>query len=493
MVTDEQVNLMRRKRMDGKSQETAAAAAGMSVRTARRWQAGLLPSVRKGARDWRTRKDPLAAVWEKEVVPLLEADVAGELEATTILEELESRRPGVVGPGQLRTLQRRLRDWRALYGPGREVIFPQEHPPGREAAVDFTHATSLGVTIGGEELAHLLFGLRLSYSGWTFVQVAFGETFEALVRGLQDGLWSLGGMPEVVRHDNLSAATHELQRSGGRALTARFGAVLEHYGLRSTRIRPGEAHENGVAEKGHDLVKRALAQALVLRGSRDFESLASYQTWAREVVERRLNRPAAERLAVERSHLRPLPSCRVPDYTLHQPTVRRWSTILVGKRSYSVPSRLIGHRLEVRQYPDVLEVSYQGRPVETIPRLHGAGEVRIDYRHIIWSLVRKPGAFRRYRFREELFPSLTFRRAYDALVGWRGERADVEYVRVLHLAASTLESQVEQALEELLGTGEPFDYAALKHKASPEPIVVPELTLPAPDLTAYDRMIAGAR
>lgn len=489
MVTDEQVKLLRRKRMEGKTQEAAAAAAGMSARSARSWERGSLPSERRSSRSWRTRPDPLAGLWDQEVVPLLEADKDGVLEATTLLEELEERKPGSISGRQLRTLQRRIRDWRALHGPDKEVYFPQDHPPGREAAVDFTHATALGVTIAGEPLRHLLFTLKLSFSGWTWVSVAFGETFEALVRGVQDALWALGGVVEILRHDNLSAATHELKRSGGRALTTRFRAVLEHYEMCSTRIRVGQSHENGVAEKAHDLVKRALAQALVLRGSRDFSSLEVYVTWVREVVERRLNRSIADKLVTERQHLRPLPSCRVPDYTLHHPTVRRWSTIRVGGRTYSVPSRLIGHRVEVRQHPEVLEVSYRGQAVETMPRLHGERDVRIDYRHVIWSLIRKPGAFRRYRYREELFPTLTFRQTYDALTQWRGERAHVEYVRILHLAASTLESQVERVLTELLETGERFDYARVRQLASPAPIPVPSLTLPPPDLSAYDRLL----
>src|SRR5690606_22663023 len=109
-------------------------------------------------------------------------------------------------PGQLRTLQRRMREWRALHGPAREVYFEQVHPPGREAQFDFTHATALGVTIAGEVFAHLFFELVLSYSGWRFVALAFGETFEAMVAGLQDAFWELGGVVAVVRHDNLSAA-----------------------------------------------------------------------------------------------------------------------------------------------------------------------------------------------------------------------------------------------------------------------------------------------
>ncbi len=492
MVTDEQVKLLRRKQMDYKTQEQTAAASGMCVKTARRWSSGPLPSERSRERHWRTREDPFDGVWESDVEPLLRSDEKGELEAKTVLWELEARYPERFSERQLRTLQRRMRDWRAVHGPEREVMFPQDHPPGREAAVDFTHATKLGVRIAGEPLGHLLFVLRLSFSSWTWVQVAYGETFEALVSGVQGALWSLGGVPEVLRHDNLSAATHELRKSGGRALTTRFRGVLDHYGLRSTRIRPGESHENGVVEKGNHLVKGALLQALIVRGDRDFESVEVYESWVRGVIDAAINRKHEAALTEERGHLRPLPEHAVPSYTTHHPKVKRWSTIMVAKRTYSLPSRLIGHTVEVRLHAHQVEVRYRGRLLETVPRLLGAHTARIDYRHVIGSLIRKPGAFARYRFREELFPTLVFRRAYDALRGWRGERADIEYVRILHLAATTFEHYVACALDLLLEAGEPFDYAEVKAIAAPEPVTVPEISIPSPDLGAYDAMLGAA-
>jgi len=478
--------------MKGKTQEAAAAAAGMSERSARKWEQGPLPSEAGQPRWWRTRPDPYAEVWEPDVVPLLLADRKGELQVKTIFEELEARYPGRFKPGQRRTLERRVRDWRAVSGPEKEVFFAQEHPPGREGVFDFTRTTKLEVRIAGELLVHLLFVFKLSCSGWTWTQVAFGETYEAMVEGLQGALWALCGVPEIVRHDNLSAATHELKRSAGRSLTRRFKGVLDHYRLESTRIRPGEAHENGVAEKGNDLVKQALTQALVLRDSRDFASVAQYQAFVNEVIERAINRPLAAALAEEKPCLQALPSARVPSYTTSRPKVRRWSTVRLGNRAYSVPSRLIGHQVEVRQYANHLEVYYRGRRVETMPRLRGDQVVRIDYRHVIWSLVRKPGAFARYCFREELFPSLVFRRAYDALRTWRGERADVEYVRILHLAASTFEADVEQALSLLLEAGERFDYVAVQELAKPEPVTVPTVHIPEPDLSVYDARYLGA-
>jgi len=491
MVTDGQVRLLRRKLMEGKTQQVAAAAAGMSERTAREWQSGVFPSQTKQPRGWRTRPDPFAGVWDSDVVPVLARDTAGVVQATTILEILQGLHPGRFEPGQVRSLQRRVHEWRALYGPEKEVFFPQEHVPGREAAVDFTNATELGVTIRGTPLVHLLFQLVLSFSGWTWVQVAFGETFEALVQGIQQAFWALGGVTEIVRSDNLSAATHELRETAGRTLTARFQAVLDHYDLKSTRIQPGESHENGVVEQRHRRTKRAIAEALVIRGSSDFPSVGSYEAFVREVVARSLNEQVGARLATERERLKPLPAAMVPNYTPYTSTVRRWSTIRVAGRTYSVPSRLIGEEVEARQHPDLVEVFYRGRLVETMPRLRGEREARIDYRHVIWSLVRKPGAFARYRYREELFPSLLFRRAYDALKASRGDRADIEYVRILHLAASTMEATVEAALDQLLATGGPLDYAAVRAIASPAQPAVPVVAIPPPDLAAYDGLLAG--
>jgi len=494
MVTDSQVRLLRRKLMQGKRQIAAAAYADMSERTARNWKDGPLPSATKAPRDWRTRPDPFGEVWESELVPLLVKDEERILEARTLLAELEKKHTGHFSEGQIRTLQRRVRDWRALHGPERAVMFPQEHVPGRECALDFTRGKELGVTIRGELFDHLLFELVLSFSGWTWACLAFSETFEALSMGLQGALWELGGCPEVARSDNLSAATHELKLTGGRTLTRRYRDLLEHYAMRSSRIRPGESHENGVVEQKHYRTKSALAQALVIRGSKDFASVEEYEAFVRKVVAAS-NRSRGPKLALDREKLLPLPSSAVPFHTTFHPHVTCWSTVRVGGRIYSVPSRLIGHDVEVRQQPDTVEVFYTGKLVETMPRIRGDKPARIDYRHVIWSLVRKPGAFARYRYREELFPSLTFRRAYDALCERPTGRADIEYVRILHLAASTMESVVETSLATLLASGGEFDYVRVKQLAAPEPRTVPCVSIPKVDLTLYDRMLgetAGA-
>jgi hypothetical protein len=492
MVKDAQVGVLRRRRMEGKTQEGSAAAAAMSVRSARKWEHGAYPSQRRKPHTWRTRPDPFGEIFESEVVPLLAADEKRVLEARTILGELARRHPDCFSARQLRTLQRRIRQWRALNGPDKEVFFPQEHPPGREAAYDFTNCDELGITICGVRFDHLLFELALGFSGWRWPTVALSESYEALLLGVQEALWQLGGVVEVLRSDNLSAATHELPLSGGRALTRRYQGLLNHYGLTSTRISPSKAHENGVVEQAHRRTKSILAQMLVLRGRRDFASVEEYQRWVREMIDREHNALLGEKFVEERRHLRPLPVVALPGYTPFTVKVRRWSTIRVVNHTYSVPARLIGERVRVHLHHDHLEVYYAGKLVELLPRVRGQRMARIDYHHVIWSLVKKPGAFARYRWREELFPSLIFRRAYDALRGSHSERADTEYVRILYLAAVSGEQLVERTLGELLDGGERFDADRVRHTVRPERPIVPTVTIGAPDLKVYDALLAEA-
>ncbi len=496
MITDQQVNVLRRRLRRGCSQEAAAAAAGMSVRSAGKWTKGTLPSGKPARRYWRSRPDPFEQVWESKIVPLLELDTKRRLEATTILEHLQSKDPDLYDDAKLRTLQRRVRDWRAVQGPPKEVFFEQVHELGREAAGDFTHCADLGVTISSEPFDHLLFDLVLSASSRTGTMIAYSESYEALAAGLERALGLIGGVAKVLRLDNLSAATHDLRKQRGRAINERFKGVLEHFGMELSLITPCRPHENGVVEKRNHRLKRVLEQALILRGSRDFRVITEYEAFVDEVVERRLNRPNQAKFEAERPHLRPLPMAPLVCYTTWQVKVRKWSTIRVNAKAYSVPSRLIGHTVTVHQHHDHLEVYYAGRLVESLPRAHGKDAQVIEYRHVIDSLVRKPGAFRRYRYREELFPTLVFRRAYDRLLELHGDRADVEYVRILHLAARTMESKVAKALGDLLTGQESFDYKIVQGHVEPPAISVPVIKIPAPNPAAYDcllRVSVGAR
>ncbi len=489
MTTDQQVRLLMSLIKRGLPLSTAAAKAGLSEPTARKYRrAGKLPSQMRVAHTWRTRADPFAEVW-CEVEALLKRDDG--LQAKTVFEELVRRYPGRFESGQLRTLQRRFRDWRALHGEDREVYFAQRHRPGEQSQSDFTDMRRLGVTIDGEPFAHLLYHLVLTYSNWESVSLCYSETFEALSEGLQGALWRLGGVPEEHRTDNLSAATHELKRSRGRGFTERYRELLEHYGLRPSKSSPGRAHENGDIESSHGGLKNALDQRLRLRSSRDFSCVEGYWAFIEALVDER-NVAREPRLAEERALLRPLPLRPLPAYRDAEVRVKRWGTIRVAGKPYSLPSRLIGHRVQVRLYANYLEVRYRGEVVARPERVRGESLKGIDYRHLVHSLVKKPGAFRRYVYREALFPTLTFRRAYDALAERSEKWADLEYVRILYLAATTMQCEVETALAALLDASAVPEYEVVKARVQPAaPRSAPEVHVAMPDLRVYDALLAG--
>ncbi len=468
----------------------AAVKAGMSEPTARKYaRSGLMPSAVKVPHTWRRRPDPYVEVWP-EIEALLEKD--GALQAKTIFAALNERYPGRFAAGQLRTLQRRVQTWRAQCGPPQEVFFPQVHRPGEQGQSDFTDMGELAVTIAREPFAHLLYHFVLTYSNWEYAAICPSESFESLSAGLQGALWRLGGVPEEHRTDNLSAATHELPESRGRDFTRRYQQLLDHYGMRGSRNFPGNAPENGDVESSHGHLKTAIDQRLRLRGSRDFPSRAAYAAFIEECVAAR-NATRTERLTEERAHLRPLPEGALPAYRELYARVSRNSVIRLGARRYMVPSRLIGRRLTARVHADIVELYHQGTQVAVLERLVGAERERIDYRHIIDSLVRKPGAFCRYAYREALYPTIEFRRAYDALVAEDDARADLEYVRILHLAARDGQGRVEAALAGLRAEGIVPRYEGVRERVRGARTAtgVPEVRIPAPDLSGYDRLLGS--
>jgi transposase len=473
----------------GKSEplSTAALRSGMSENTARRHRVGALPRQRKSRRQYRTRPDPFAQVWP-EIEAMLEQ--APGLEAVTIFEALRGRPELSFSDGQLRTLQRRIRRWRASQGPEREVMFAQEHRPGEYAQSDFTSMTELGICLGGEPFDHLVFHFVLPYSNWETGGICFSESFEALIGGFQAAVWELGKVPKLHRTDNLSAATHELG-DGARTFNERYLGALAHYRVEPDCNTPGRGHENGDVEQAHHRFKRAAEQALLLRGSREFSSRAEYEVFLREILAGR-NRGRTDKLREELERMRDLPLSRLDDFRRERVRVSVFSTPRVANNVYSVASRLIGEWVDVRLYAERIEVYFADERVAEMERLRGRGHAAIDYRHLIWSLIRKPGAFARYRYREALFPSLTFRQTYDALETRHGARADVEYVRILHLAASTGESAVEAVLAVLLEGGELQDFAQVRMALRPVRLELPICQIDPPDLRVYDECIAAA-
>jgi hypothetical protein len=330
----------------------------------------------------------------------------------------------------------------------------------------------LGITIGGERFDHLVYHFMLPYSRWETGMVCFSESFETLIAGFQRAVCELGRVPHKHRTDNLTAATHDL-KEGGRAFNERYLGAMAHYGVEADRNTPGRAHENGSVEQAHYRFKSAVEQALLVRGTREFADRANYEVFLREIMAGRNKRRSA--LDDDLRGMRELPPMRIEDFRRERVMVTRFSTIRAAENTYSVNSRLIGESVDLRLYAETIEVWYGEQRAATMERQRGRGNVSIDYRHVIWSLVRKPGAFARYRYREALFPTLTFRRAYDALAQRLGSRADLEYVRILHLAASTSETAVETTLEELLDRAELRDYAQVRAAAVRCPAVCAEL------------------
>lgn len=488
MKKDAEVQLYMRERRKGTTQEVAAARTGMSVKTARRYERlGKLPSQLKAPRTWRTRENPFEAVWPW-VVEQLERDPA--LQGATLFAELCQRHPSTYRSTQVRTLQRHIAHWRAQHGPEREVIFEQVHVPGERAQSDFTHMSDLEVTIQGQPFPHLVYHLVLTYSNVEAVQICFGETFEALAEGIEQALWHIGGVPAQHRTDHLSAAIRHLPTEEQETFSERYLALMRHYGMQPTWNNAGVAHENGDVEQAHYRFKEAVDQALRVRGSRDFASRAAYERFVQDLVRNR-NLTRAAHWQEERAALRPLPRLPLAPCREARVAVSRFSTIRVLGRTYSVPSRLIGTEVLVRVRAEQVEVFVGTSQVLTLPRVQGAQTHAINYRHVIWSLVRKPGAFAHYRYREELFPSLTFRRTYDALRTLVPLQADRQYVRLVHLAATTSEAEVETALALLLETGQAPTFDAVRDLVRlPQ---VPTLGQVHVDFQPYDQLLPSRR
>lgn len=489
MKTDSEVHLMLRERKNGKTLEQAAARAGMSVPTARKYlRAAKLPSALKSPRTYLTHPNPFDTDW-----PWVEAQLRRDpaLQAKTLFTVLCEDHPDRYSAGQLRTFQRHVAKWRALHGPERDIIFEQVHLPGRLAQSDFTHMDDLGVTLAGSPFPHLLFHLVLTYSNVEAATICFSESFESLAEGLESCLWQIGGVPQQHRTDNLSAAVQTIAADGQRTWTDRYSALMQHYGLTPSTNTPGEAHENGDVEQAHFRFKEAVDQALRVRGSRDFVDRAAYTNWLQELVRKR-NATRQARWSDDLAALRPLPKTPLhPCRELHL-VVSRFSTIRVLHNTYSVPSRLIGTTLTVRVRAEVLELYVGTSCALTLPRLSGRFQARIDYHHLIFSLVRKPGAFAQYRYRDELFPSLSFRTLYDTLVERQPSRADREYLRILHLAASTSEADVEAALLLLRESRSTLTFNAVRElvhsSVSPQ---LPPLSRPQLDFQIYDALLSA--
>ena len=487
MVKDGQVRILMELINREQRLSTAAAKAGMSEKTARKYRdLGELPSQCKAVHDWKTHEDAFEGAWPW-VQEFLQYNRG--LEAKTLFEALQREHAGRYQDGQLRTFQRRVKQWRALHGPWNEVFFPQVYRPGQWCASDFTRMKSLGVTIQGVPFDHMLYHFVLCWSNWETGTVCFSESYESLSAGLQNALWRLGGVPRDHRTDNLTSA---VKRVGcPEVFTENYRGLAHHYGFESHKTQPRCPHENGDIEKRHDRLKKAVDQALILRGSRDFDSRQEYEAFLEKLFDQ-LNAGRQERLAEELKVLRRLPARRHQDFTEVACRVGPFSTIRVLKKTYSLHSRLIGEQVKARIYAEHIEVWYAQRRIEVLLRLRGEKGHFINYRHVIDSLVRKPGAFENYRYKEDLFPSSQFRIAYDLLRAEHGPRqGNKQYLGILALAAEESETLVNEILRFLISQGDPIDLPTVKTmiQARLRPPAITEIEVEPVDLTIYDQLL----
>jgi hypothetical protein len=492
LVTDQQVRRLFALVKRENNQEIAAAKAGMDRKTARKYlRARRLPSELRQAPRWRTRTDAFAGVWE-ELGELLKINPG--LEAKTLFDYLQRQHPGRFQDGQLRTLQRRVKVWRATEGPPKEVFFAQQHHPGRLSASDFVHMTDLEVTIQNQSFPHMLYHFVLTYSNWETGTVCFSESFESLCEGFQNAIWELGKVPRRHRTDRMSTAVNNV--SNPVEFTDRYEALLRYYDVVGEKIQTGEAHENGDVEQRHHRLKRAMEQELLLRGSRDFAGAADYGQFLKDLF-RRLNAGRQQRLVEEMEAMKELPERRLESYKRERVKVDSGSLIYADRNVYSVPSRLIGEQVEARLYMDRVEIWYGQRKLEEMPRLRGRQKHRVDYRHIIDWLLRKPGALENYRYRHELFPTSRFRLLFDWLQDHlSGREASRQYLQILELAAKGSEAKVDESLQALLakaeGSGTMITVEAVQEAVAESRTAGKEVEVAMVDLRLFDQLCEAA-
>jgi len=489
-ITTQQVKLYMSYRKKH-TQVAASAKAGISERSARRIENGVHNSQRQ-PRQYRTRKDPLDGLFEKHLVPLLKENPA--LQPITLLDVLDEKTPNTFDHSHLRTLQRRVKRWRAKEGPEQEVIFLQQHTPGDMGISDYTWMNTLNITIAGDEFKHKLYHYRLVYSGWTYVQVTLGgESFESLSAGLQNAFWRSGGVPATHRTDSLSAAFNN--HSQETLLTERYTKLCKHYGVKATRNNKGVAHENGAIESANGHLKRKVDQQLMLRGSRDFTCLTEYEKFINLIVAK-INRQCKTRFDEEKAHLQALPNRRSNDFSELHVKVTSSSTISVKRVTYTVPSRLIGSALLVHIYDDRLALFYGHELTLTLPRLYAQGSIRgrqIDYRHVIHSLAKKPNAFRNSLLRDDLIPHGDFSLIWQQLTKDGLSDTDCRYmVDLLMLAANY---DCEQALGRYVLTaleaGNRVSAKQCRALFGPDKIEIPMVTSQQHSLNSYDCLMGG--
>jgi len=440
-----QARLYMKLRNDKKlTQETAAAKVDISTRSGRTIEHGKhhTSTQTNKIRQYKTRKSPIDDVWVTDLEPMLREHP--DLQPKTLLLYLQRKyinqdgRPLYTNSVE-RTLQRKVANWLALNGKPKEIMFPQVHIPGEQGLSDFSHFNNAVITIKGITFKHMLYHFRLVYSKWSFIKIIqSGESMQALSEGLQSALFCLGGAPKEHRTDSLSAAFKNLSKEVKEDLTTRYVELCNHYNMEPTRNNKGKKHENGSVESSHGHLKNRLAQELILRGSNDFESVIEYELWVQNIVAASNKRNGLD-FETERLALQPLPNNKTEDFEVISAKVSGLSIIIVKNMRYSVPSNLSGHVLTLHIFQNEIQAYLGSTPVINFERKYRTRHKSpyvINYKHIIHALIKKPGAFRNCKYRDEILPGYSYKKIWEYLDDTESKKvAPKIMLRLLKLAA----------------------------------------------------------
>lgn len=489
MLTDKQFERLLSMKHKKEHLYQLADAAGISTKTARKYlKANRLPSQLKAEHTWPTHQDAFADVWP-EAVKFLENNTG--IEAKALFNHIQRQNPGKFKDNQLRTFQRRIQDWKVLYGPAQEIYFPQDYKPGQFAASDFTKMNDVGITINNLPFEHSLSHFVLCYSNHESATIIKGgESFENLAVGLQNALWEIGKVPVFHRTDNLSAAVSKVGYP--KEYTDNYKALTNHYKIEPVSIQPGKPNENGDVEQSHYRLITSIEQALIFRGNKNFDSVEDYNDFIQKIIKQR-NLQRKEKFLEEFNAMKKLPAKRYDDYRKLDCKVSKFSTITVLKKVYSVHSRLKGYSVTVKIFTDIIEIWHKHKLIDRVERLKGSKTHCINYRHVIDYLVRKPGAFENYQYREDMFPSSMFRVAYDILTDSCHSKisANKQYLKILELAAKENELLVRSCLKTLIDNNNYVNFEVVEAmvKSQTQPDSITDVYIADIDLGFYDSLL----
>jgi len=487
MIAETQYVKLRKEYNSSGDKSMSSLKSGMNRKTGSKYlKLGKGPLELKQPHTWRTRKDPFEDVIDEVYKKL---NVAEDLQALTIFENLQGQYPNKFHDGQLRTLERRVKDWKLQNGKSKLVSFPQVHTPGDLMELDWTCMNKLEITISGELFKHKLCHTILTYSNWEWAEIAYSENFLSLKKTFQSTIYNLGAVPKILQMDNSSTATHNVKKGKkARVLNDSYSSLLDHYKVKSRMINVNSPDENGDIESANGHLKNRIDQGLIFRGSRDFLTIEDYDIFLKEIL-CKVNANRAEKVKIELDVMHKLPGLRLPEYSEEDKMVNSFGMIRVKNISYSLPSRFKGYRVRVRVYDDVIKV-FSGRlELAVLPRKRGT-VYSVDYRHIIESLRRKPGAFANCQYKDQLFPSDIYITAYELFKSKYNElRADKEYIEIVYFAFKHGEEKVASLLEELIESNSLLSMDSVKAKLNIQ-VKIPHINIPKPSLLSFDKFLS---